>query len=235
LAPGSAFSIFGDVSGAYLFGSRKQHASETYQGSSGSSKSGRNSWNVDGQLGIAAEIAPNVNIAAGYRAEYWSNVAFSNTQFSDGAPYAWGDSNRFLHGPFVRVAYNIGAPRGAAPAPVAPKPAAVMAKNFIVFFDFDRSNLTPQAQATIREAAAASKTGGVQRVNVTGHADKSGADQYNMALSLRRANTVKDELVRNGVPANQIVVVGRGESQPLVPTADGVKEPQNRRVEIVLN
>ena len=56
-----------------------------------------------------------------------------------------------------------------------------------------------------------------------------------MALSLRRANAVKDQLVREGIPATQIVVVGKGESQPLVPTADGVREPQNRRMEIVVN
>jgi outer membrane protein OmpA-like peptidoglycan-associated protein len=56
-----------------------------------------------------------------------------------------------------------------------------------------------------------------------------------MALSLRRANAVKDQLVREGIPAANITVVGRGESQPLVQTADGVREPQNRRVEIVLN
>jgi len=71
-------------------------------------------------------------------------------------------------------------------------------------------------------------------VTATGHTDKSGPDDYNMALSLRRANAVKDALVRDGVPAGVISVVGRGESQPLVPTADGVREPQNRRVEIVL-
>ena len=55
-----------------------------------------------------------------------------------------------------------------------------------------------------------------------------------MALSLRRANAVKDALVREGVPATGIAVIGRGESQPLVQTADGVREPQNRRVEIVI-
>jgi outer membrane protein OmpA-like peptidoglycan-associated protein len=69
---------------------------------------------------------------------------------------------------------------------------------------------------------------------VTGHADRAGPDSYNMALSMRRADAVKAVLVREGVPANQIAVVARGESQPLVPTADGVREPQNRRVEIVL-
>jgi outer membrane protein OmpA-like peptidoglycan-associated protein len=55
-----------------------------------------------------------------------------------------------------------------------------------------------------------------------------------MALSLRRANAVKDSLVREGVPASAITVIGRGESNPLVPTGDGVREPQNRRVEIVV-
>ena len=67
----------------------------------------------------------------------------------------------------------------------------------------------------------------------TGHTDTSGPESYNMALSLRRANAVKDALVRDGVPAQAIVVIGKGESQPLTPTGDGVREPQNRRVEIV--
>ena len=54
-----------------------------------------------------------------------------------------------------------------------------------------------------------------------------------MRLSQRRAEAIKAELVKNGVPANEISVVAKGESQPLVPTADGVREPQNRRVQIV--
>ena len=99
---------------------------------------------------------------------------------------------------------------------------------------FDRANLTAQAVTTIQQAAAAAKSGNRTRIGVTGHADRSGTDAYNMALSLRRANAVKDQLVREGIPAAGITVVGRGESQPLVPTADGVREPQNRRVEIVL-
>ena len=86
----------------------------------------------------------------------------------------------------------------------------------------------------IQQAANAFKQTGAARVVATGHADRSGPENYNMALSLRRANAVKDSLIRNGVPAGAIQVVGRGESQPLVPTADGVREPQNRRVEIVI-
>ena len=118
----------------------------------------------------------------------------------------------------------------APPPPVVgPTPA-----QYIVFFDFDRATLTAQALTTIKQAAAAAKSGNKTRIGVTGHTDRAGSDAYNMALSLRRANAVKDALVREGIPATGITVVGRGESQPLVPTADGVREPQNRRVEIVL-
>lgn len=115
-------------------------------------------------------------------------------------------------------------------APPPPPPV----KQFIVFFDFDRSNITANAAATIKQAATAAKAGQNTRVAVTGHTDTSGAANYNMALSLRRANAVKDELVREGVNANAIAISGKGESALLVQTKDGVKEPQNRRVEIVL-
>jgi OmpA-OmpF porin, OOP family len=123
---------------------------------------------------------------------------------------------------------------GAAAPPPPPPPPAVQATSFMVFFDWDRSNLSAQALSTIKQAADAYKTKGNARITATGHTDKSGPENYNMALSLRRANAVKDALVQNGVPATAISVVGKGESQPLVPTADGVREPQNRRVEIVL-
>jgi outer membrane protein OmpA-like peptidoglycan-associated protein len=84
----------------------------------------------------------------------------------------------------------------------------------------------------IRQAASAAKENGIANVKLVGHADRSGSDNYNQALSLRRANTVKSALVREGVSESTIAVDGRGESEPLVPTADGVREPQNRRVNI---
>jgi len=124
---------------------------------------------------------------------------------------------------------------GAPPAPppvVSPPPAA--APSFMVFFDWDRSNLSQQALSTIQQAADQFKATGKAHITATGHTDTSGPESYNMALSLRRANTVKDALVRDGVPATAITVVGMGEKGLLVPTADGVREPQNRRVEIVL-
>jgi OmpA-OmpF porin, OOP family len=122
----------------------------------------------------------------------------------------------------------------AAPPPPPPPPPMVAPPSFMVFFDWDRSNLSQQALTTIGQAAAAFKSKGNARITATGHTDTSGPEAYNMALSLRRANAVKDALVRNGVPAQAISVVGRGEQGLLVQTADGVREPQNRRVEIVI-
>ena len=120
------------------------------------------------------------------------------------------------------------------PPPPPPPPPVAAPTSFMVFFDWDRSNLSQQAVQTIGQAAAAYRSRGSARITATGHTDTSGPESYNMALSLRRANAVKDALVRNGVPAAAIVVTGRGESMPLVQTADGVREPQNRRVEIVV-
>jgi OOP family OmpA-OmpF porin len=130
------------------------------------------------------------------------------------------------------LTYKFGQPEAVAAPPPAAAPAA--APSFMVFFDWDRSDLSAQAQQTLQQVAGAYRQRGSARVVATGHADRSGPDDYNMALSLRRANTVKNALVRDGVPATAISVVGRGETQPLVQTADGVREPQNRRVEIVL-
>ncbi|HTE79443.1 MAG TPA: OmpA family protein, partial [Reyranella sp.] len=115
------------------------------------------------------------------------------------------------------------------------EPAVIItAPSFIVFFDFDKSDLTPAAQDTTRKAAVAYKTKGGAQIKASGHTDRAGTEAYNMALSLRRANAVKGMLVREGVPESDISVVALGEGQPMVPTADGVREAQNRRVEIVL-
>ena len=127
---------------------------------------------------------------------------------------------------------------GAAPAPVAaPAPAApvqTVARTYLVFFDWNRADLTDRARQIIAEAATARTTVRSTRIEVSGHADRSGSDAYNQALSMRRAEAVAAELTRRGVPRAEMVIQAFGESRPLVPTADGVREPQNRRVEIVL-
>ena len=102
----------------------------------------------------------------------------------------------------------------AAPPPPPPPPPVVAPPSFMVFFDWDRSNLSQQALNTIQQAADAFKTKGNARITATGHTDTSGPESYNMALSLRRANAVKDALVRDGVPAPAITVVGKGEKRP---------------------
>ena len=125
----------------------------------------------------------------------------------------------------------------AKPKPMAkpkpkPKPAPA-ARSFIVFFDWDKSNIRADAQKVIDAAAAYSKRRGFVRVDLSGHADRSGSPRHNMGLSQRRAAAVKAAFVKLGVKAGNITTVGKGESQPLVSTADGVREPRNRRVEIV--
>ncbi len=132
----------------------------------------------------------------------------------------------------VAVAFLLGACEEAPPPAPPPPPPPV--RTFMVFFDFDKSTLTPRAMDIVRQAAEAAKAGQNSRVTCTGHTDTAGPAAYNMALSLRRANSVKNALVKEGVPAESIAVVGRGEEDLLVPTADGVREPQNRRVVIVV-
>jgi len=130
----------------------------------------------------------------------------------------------------------------AAPAPVAPMaaapvPAAAPAPRqqaYITFFDFDQSTITPEGEAVLRAVSDNIRQGGAADVTVTGNTDRSGTDGYNVALSQRRADAVKAVLVRNGVSPRVIVSVARGETQPLVPTADGMREPQNRNVAVVI-
>ena len=106
---------------------------------------------------------------------------------------------------------------------------------YIVLFDFDRSNINAAGQAVIDQVLADAAARGVPvSISATGHADRAGPEDYNMALSLRRADSVREALIAGGVDANAITVAGRGESEPAVPTPDGVKEQANRRVEIVL-
>lgn len=122
----------------------------------------------------------------------------------------------------------------AAMAQLQPPPQQAEPGTYIVLFDFDRSNINQAGQAVLDQVLAdAAKMGGV-RISATGHADRSGSEDYNMALSLRRADSVREALIAGGVSPDAITVAGRGESEPAVPTPDGVKEQANRRVEIVL-
>jgi OOP family OmpA-OmpF porin len=177
------------------------------------------------------QFAYQAIVGVGYNIDPMFRVNVDARYYGTTNPYLGGTgyTNNNLSA-MLSLQVKFGAP---PPAPPPPPPAAA-APSFMVFFDWDRSNLSEQALNTIRQAAGAYKTKGNARITATGHTDTSGSDAYNMALSLRRANTVKDALVQNGVPATAISVIGRGEAGLLVKTGDNVREPQNRRVEIVI-
>jgi OmpA family len=115
-----------------------------------------------------------------------------------------------------------------------PPPETEGPGRYLVFFAFDRAELTEEDRQTVARAAEDYRRTGMARVTATGHTDASGSASYNLGLSQRRAAAVAAELVRQGVPEADIVTIGRGEEDLLVPTADGVREPRNRRVEILV-
>jgi outer membrane protein OmpA-like peptidoglycan-associated protein len=148
-------------------------------------------------------------------------------------------SENYNHSVLLGVRYAFGqTPPPPVVAPVAPAPAPAAApapaRTYLVFFDFNRADLTDRARQIISEAANNSRGAGTTRIEVAGHADRSGTPQYNQRLSERRAEAVAAELERRGVSRSNMSIQAFGESRPLVATADGVREPQNRRVEIVL-
>ena len=137
----------------------------------------------------------------------------------------------------LRYAFDVAPPPGpapmAAPAPIAaPAPAPV--RSYLVFFDWDSAALTGRARAIVASAAAASAHVQLTRIMVNGYTDSSGTATYNRGLSERRARAVAAALVADGVAKTAIAIRGFGETHPLVPTGPGVREPQNRRVEIIL-
>ena len=167
---------------------------------------------------------------ASYKSSYESHAVMAGLTWRFGAPPP--------RSPNALAAPSFAPPPPAPVRPVAPPPSPpappVGPREFVVFFDFDRATLTEQGLAVVRGAAATARDGQATRIRVMGHADRSGTAVYNEGLSRRRAETVRDELVRQGVPSGVIAPSWSGERQPRVPTPDGVREPQNRRVEIVL-
>jgi len=193
-------------------------------------------WQV--LAGIYKPLTEHVDVSLKYR---FFNVDNVNTLTFTGQQ---ANTRVRSHSLLVGLTYNFGndapppPPPVAAPPPViaAPlppcPPAAVTPGPFLVFFDWDRSVITPEAAAILDRAADQYAATGQTSVTLAGHADKSGKPDYNVALSQRRADAVKSYMTGKGVAAGVISTEAFGESRPLVDTADGVREPQNRRVEI---
>ncbi|MCX7368893.1 MAG: OmpA family protein [Alphaproteobacteria bacterium] len=184
-------------------------------------------WGGQAIIGLSLPISsvPGLAMTAEYR---YMMTSGHEVSFTNGSASNKVDVDNVNHSLLVGLRYAF----NAAPAVAAAAPVAA-ARTFLVFFDWSKADLTDRARQIIGEAASARGTG-VTRIEVNGFTDRSGPADYNMQLSIRRANAVAAELVRRGVPRNEIVTRGFGEENNLVPTADGVREPQNRRVEIIL-
>ncbi|HWE73547.1 MAG TPA: OmpA family protein [Stellaceae bacterium] len=189
--------------------------------------------------GLAYAFTPNWAIDVAYKYLDLGRLQTGNRLTVAGAPFsisALRSDDFTVHTVTVGFRYTF-APPPPPPAPVLTppaRPAAVVPQRqqtFIVFFEFDKSSLTPDGKKVVDAAAAAFKSG-TSSVAIAGYTDLAGTQQYNLALSKRRADTVKAALVRDGVPAGAINETWHGKDNPRVPTADGVREPQNRRVEI---
>src|SRR3981081_3274212 len=168
-------------------------------------------------------------LGVGFNATPALRIGLEGRYYGTTNPGAYTNNNIMA---LLSVSYKFGQPQIAPPPP--PSSAARTPPSFMVFFDWDRANISDQALTTIRQAAGAFKSKGSARITATGHTDTSGPESYKIALSLRRANAVKDTRAGEGLPAQAIAVTGRGEPQRLAPTGDNVREPQNRRVEIVV-
>jgi OmpA-OmpF porin, OOP family len=193
-----------------------------------------NRFAYQGIAGVSYSVTPQWKVALDYRYFATLDPEFSAT--TPGGASTKVDSEYSSHTVMLGLRYHFWSPAAApAPAPTpAPAPRADIQRSFLVFFDFNKSDITPEANRVIQQAADHAKRGGVSRIIVTGHTDTSGSPQYNQRLSERRAANVRESLVRQGLAANAISTVGKGESDPLVKTGDGVREAQNRRAEIVL-
>ncbi len=188
------------------------------------------------------DAVPGLSLTLEYRFMGLADNRKYNYQYLSNQPTPVGTATRarasfyddYNHSVLVGVRYAF----NAAPPPVAPPPPPAprveTARTYLVFFDWDRADLTDRARQIIAEAAQATTRVQVTRIMVSGYTDTSGTARYNQGLSVRRAQNVAAELVRQGVPRNAITAQGFGETNPLVQTGNGVREPQNRRVEIVL-
>jgi outer membrane protein OmpA-like peptidoglycan-associated protein/opacity protein-like surface antigen len=195
--------------------------------------------------GVRQAISDNIDVTVRYRFFNVDNI--KTVDFGGFESESRFRSHSLLGG----ITFNFGAPPPPPPEPVAtpvpppvstpaPPPAQPVSRPvaqcnsgpFIVFFDWDKDEITPQAATILDNAASAYASCGTAPIVIAGHADRSGTAQYNAGLSQRRAVNVSAYLTGRGVPVSRIRTEAFGEDRPRVPTADGVSEVQNRRVEI---
>jgi OOP family OmpA-OmpF porin len=200
------------------------------------------SWNFGYQAiaGFRYDINPLLAFDVDYRYLATTDPSFRNKGVAPFPPFGLpSNSVRYTtgystHNIVASLTMKFGAPPPAPPPPAPPAPPPPPTHQvYLVFFDWDKYNITPEGQQIIQLAANQYRSGGRVTLQVTGYTDTSGSAGYNQRLSERRANAVAAALERLGVPRSDMVVAGRGMNDLRVPTPPGVREPQNRRVEIV--
>lgn len=205
-------------------------------------------------LSFPVPHAPGLSVTTEYRFMTMlgpqSHHGRANGSLTDAGytPGAMAEGNRstttyFNHSAMLGLRYEFNPPPPPAPhidAPIqAPGPAP--ARTYLVFFDWDKAELTNRARAVIEAAAQNASNVGETRIKVDGYTDNSAGypgprgEAYNSQLSLRRARAVKAELIRDGVAEGTIDTRGFGDENPLVRTKPNTREPQNRRVAIILD
>jgi OOP family OmpA-OmpF porin len=200
-------------------------------------------WGWQLLAGAAWRLSERASLDLTYR---YLNV--SDLEMTDGADSLSGDFED--HSVSLGLRYSFGAVAAPPPPPVVapppppppappappppapPRPTVPADREFVVYFDWDRSDLTAEAQSVVSQAAAYARSGRPTRILIVGHADTSGSAAYNIGLSNRRSRTVADALVAQGVSGGVISVDGKGETELARPTADGVREPLNRRATV---
>ncbi|MDF1719922.1 MAG: outer membrane beta-barrel protein [Minwuia sp.] len=214
-----------------------------------------------GIAGLAFAVTPNLSLTAEYRYFVTEDADFRNSVNADlqvsyanhsallGLRYRFGSSpERVVQAearPFVRPVARQERPRRLAPPPPArqvaqqtlpasqAQAAMQLRQTYVVFFNTDSANLTAEARATVAQASARAKADRATVIELTGHTDRAGPAAYNLRLSQRRAENTAVEFRNNGVTADARLFA-RGETDPAVVTPDGVSNPRNRRVEIVV-
>ena len=172
--------------------------------------------------GVRAPLSENLDVGLRYRMFTAESVGIADF---DGSDY---DARLRTHSIMGTLIYNFGAPEVVLPPP----PQVCETGPYIVFFNWDESDITPEASTILDNAVSAYANCGMASVMLAGHTDTSGSAAYNVGLAERRNASARDYLTARGVPGGRIGSEAFGETQLRVPTADGVRELQNRRVEI---
>lgn len=179
-------------------------------------------------LAIAAASASGA-VSAQTVVDNWQNP-FGNVWKNGTNELCWRDA---FWTPATGIAGCDGVPVAQAPqAPVVAPTATKVVLNADTFFDFDKATLKPEGRQILDQVVSQVNSINLETLIATGHTDSIGTEQYNQGLSERRANTVKNYLVSQGVPADRVYVEGKGETSPIASNSTREGRAQNRRVEI---